>query len=186
MRTFHSAILLLLVLSLSATSLYAQTEDGSVPAEEGICDDLKGEGFPKALYGLCVAYCEAEARSEAVLTAYDRIRNRTDPPAGPAMPCDEPDECPCWGADRITDRLILSGPITETNPVGICGVVGGIENAFYLVGGFELFEVNTSVPTCSYNDFEATVLDSIPINSPGQVELCRTDIDMLCGRLPVQ
>ncbi len=33
---------------------FAQTADGMTPAEEAVCDELSG-----ALYGLCVAYCEA-------------------------------------------------------------------------------------------------------------------------------
>jgi hypothetical protein len=32
----------------------AETPDGETPAEETVCDDLHG-----ALYGLCLAYCEA-------------------------------------------------------------------------------------------------------------------------------
>jgi hypothetical protein len=44
---------MLAVLSFTPMSL-AQTADGETPAEEPVCDDLNG-----ALYGLCVAYCEA-------------------------------------------------------------------------------------------------------------------------------
>jgi hypothetical protein len=36
----------------------AQTSDGRPPANEGICDDLVGA--TPSLYGLCVAYCEAQ------------------------------------------------------------------------------------------------------------------------------
>jgi hypothetical protein len=41
------------VLAFTPMSL-AQTADGETPAAEPVCDDLSG-----ALYGLCVAYCEA-------------------------------------------------------------------------------------------------------------------------------
>ena len=44
---------MLAVLAFTPMSL-AQTADGMTPAEETVCDDLNG-----ALYGLCVAYCEA-------------------------------------------------------------------------------------------------------------------------------
>ena len=44
---------MLAVLAFASLSL-AQTADGMTPAEEPVCDDLNG-----ALYGLCVAYCEA-------------------------------------------------------------------------------------------------------------------------------
>ena len=43
----------LAILSLAPWS-FAQTADGDTPAVEQTCDDLDG-----ALYGLCVAYCEA-------------------------------------------------------------------------------------------------------------------------------
>ena len=44
---------MLAVLAFAPLSL-AQTADGMTPAEEQVCDELNG-----ALYGLCVAYCEA-------------------------------------------------------------------------------------------------------------------------------
>ncbi len=37
---------------------YATTPDGSTPANEGVCDSLKTA--TNGLYGLCVAYCEAQ------------------------------------------------------------------------------------------------------------------------------
>ena len=44
---------MLAVLAFTPMSL-AQTADGETPAQEPVCDELNG-----ALYGLCVAYCEA-------------------------------------------------------------------------------------------------------------------------------
>jgi len=44
---------MLAVLSFAPMSL-AQTADGETPAEETVCDEFNG-----AMYGLCVAYCEA-------------------------------------------------------------------------------------------------------------------------------
>jgi hypothetical protein len=44
---------ILALLAFSPAS-FAQTADGITPAEETVCDELSG-----ALYGLCVAYCEA-------------------------------------------------------------------------------------------------------------------------------
>jgi hypothetical protein len=44
---------LLAILAFAPMSL-AQTAGGMTPAEETLCNDLNG-----ALYGLCVAYCEA-------------------------------------------------------------------------------------------------------------------------------
>lgn len=88
----------------------AQTPDGATPANEGICDELMTDGVTPGLYGLCIAYCEAQdcpdpsvgpdqpsaqcsAPDPAVLEAYNR--KKTD--ADPAMPC----ICPCWTAQEI-------------------------------------------------------------------------------------
>lgn len=93
------------------------------PAAGGVCDDLKG-GTP-GLYGLCVAYCEAqglgdpelaEAKQSAfsLLRAYERKRG----PGDPDMPClaEAPREfppppqaeCPCWDVDTL--RMALPQP----------------------------------------------------------------------------
>ena len=39
-------------------TLYAQTPDGETPANEGVCDELMF--YTPGLYGLCVAFCEAQ------------------------------------------------------------------------------------------------------------------------------
>ncbi len=46
---------------LMAAPAVAQTPDGATPANEGVCDDLKG--FTPGLYGLSVAFCEAQDRA---------------------------------------------------------------------------------------------------------------------------
>jgi hypothetical protein len=86
--------------------------DGETPAEETVCDPLKADGVTKGLYGLCVAFCEAQdwetdcledpeacGRSgERLLSRYEAKRKTDDP----TMPCivSEPEGCPCWnGSD---------------------------------------------------------------------------------------
>jgi hypothetical protein len=71
------------------------------PAGEGVCDSLKG-GTP-GLYGLCVAFCEAQGLGG---------------PEDPGMPClvEQPQqlppppeaECPCWTVETL--RLALPQP----------------------------------------------------------------------------
>ena len=72
-------------LALASVS-YAQTADGMTPAEETVCDEQEG-----ALWGLCVAYCEAmdcdyeapyadEQACERVLTNYLNKSENTLPP----------------------------------------------------------------------------------------------------------
>lgn len=94
----HLIASLLLVSTFYALPAVAQTADGVTPAIEGVCDSLKNPGVTKGLYGLCVAYCEAEASSEAVLRNYDRKKKETDP----EMPCLEiVVQCPCWDTDSL-------------------------------------------------------------------------------------
>ena len=52
LKTFITAAMIS-VLAFAPMS-FAQTADGETPAEETVCDHLDG-----AMYGLCVAYCEA-------------------------------------------------------------------------------------------------------------------------------
>ena len=139
---------LLAALVLMAPAAYSQTADGQTPADETVCDPLKADGVTKGLYGLCVAFCEAqdfadlenpitEAEYEAledgvpsgrILTNYNRKKTEADPP----MPCvviEEP--CPCWTSAELTelansydgshilDRCWYSIPPSRTNNFAI-------------------------------------------------------------------
>ncbi len=92
-----------LVLSVFAgTQAWARTPDGQTPANEGVCDSLQG-GTP-GLYGLCVAYCEAQdfdtanvkTPSKRILQNYRKKMRDGDPD----MPCLQT-PCPCWSADEM-------------------------------------------------------------------------------------
>lgn len=74
------------------------TPDGVTPANEGVCDVLKTTATP-GLYGLCVAYCEAqdldvtgkEPPNTKILENYNKRKLAGDPD----MPCVKV-PCPCW------------------------------------------------------------------------------------------
>ena len=109
--------LLFAVLSLSGATVPAQTTVGDTPANEGVCDDLMG-GTP-GLYGLCVAFCEAQdcevtvdetsgifefgptckTSSVKLLEKYNRRKGPTDP----EMPCVSAaaGDCQCWTSDEL-------------------------------------------------------------------------------------
>jgi hypothetical protein len=103
------AIAFLLVAPSGAA--WSQTADGTTPAEEGVCDELH-DATP-GLYGLCVAYCEAQdcdsveqavsgqcrAPSPKLLELYDRKRSADDP----SMPCEStpPPPCPCFAVEDL-------------------------------------------------------------------------------------
>lgn len=99
-------------------SVLAQTPDGETPANEGVCDVLQADGTTKGLYGLCVAFCEAQdhvdvsqpitaeellalseqAPSGRILQNYNKKKQETDPP----MPCIKVEEpCPCFDSTDI-------------------------------------------------------------------------------------
>ena len=124
----------------------AQTPDGETPANEGVCDPLKADGITKGLYGLCVAFCEAQDHADAsnaittadveallaaapsgkILENYNKRKQATDP----AMPCivvEEP--CPCWTTAELNDIDGVS-PAGIVFPVHECSlIIGGIYHA---------------------------------------------------------
>jgi hypothetical protein len=81
-----------------AAPVIAETPDGMTPANEGTCDGLKTTATP-GLYGLCVAYCEAqdldvtskEPPNTKILENYNKRKQAGDPD----MPCIKA-PCPCW------------------------------------------------------------------------------------------
>lgn len=111
MRYLGGLVVCSLLLVLSALvwqgDLAAQTPDGVPPANEGVCDDLIGA--TPGLYGLCVAYCEAQDCTDddpvsaqcripnpAILANYNKKKRVGDPD----MPCVKK-PCPCWTEDEL-------------------------------------------------------------------------------------
>ncbi len=104
----------------------AQTPDGETPANEGVCDELLSA--TPGLYGLCVAFCEAQDCEPAVRVDDPfascqpsaprllEIYNRKKQPDDPNMPCLLPD-CPCFALEDIPrwythcwiDQIIYGG-----------------------------------------------------------------------------
>ncbi len=105
---------------LAAPSAYAQgTPDEETPANEGVCDELAADGITKGLYGMCVAFCEAQdcepdlalsdlfekcrPSNEKLLQTYDKRKQ----PGDPEMPCVK-DPCPCWDFDDLINLVVVS------------------------------------------------------------------------------
>ena len=112
------------LLTVSAPVL-AQTPDGLTPANEGICDDLAGE--KSGLYGLCVAYCEAQDLQETPPNADDiddatkaalhaekllGVFDKKAGPDGPRMPCVTYENLCPWTLDEL--EAIGSYGLTRT------------------------------------------------------------------------
>ena len=120
MKNLVSGIAIALLLGAIYTApIQAQTYDGVTPSDEPVCNVLldenrEAEGLlpvTKGLYGLCVAYCEAQdvlddreytyeeidaidGPDDQILAVYNKRKKETDPP----MPCTVPlpSECPCF------------------------------------------------------------------------------------------
>lgn len=109
---------LLIALLMYALPVAAETPDGQTPAEETVCDPLREDGITKGLYGLCVAFCEAQDVAERTtpLTPEALDALKIDVPSGrilgnynkrkqesdPDMPCvlvQEP--CPCFTKQEL-------------------------------------------------------------------------------------
>jgi hypothetical protein len=107
--------------------LWAKTPDSDTPANENVCDDL--QAATPGLYGLCVAYCEAqdvepfdtdgldslehEPANPKLLNVYNSKKQEGDPD----MPCvkiEDPNlpDCPCWSQEEL-DKIF-----TRTAPAG--------------------------------------------------------------------
>jgi hypothetical protein len=113
-RTLVQGLLVAAVSGLLAGVALAKTPDGETPAEESVCDALQQDGVTAGLYGLCVAFCEAQDWDDMscmddgdpldcgpgksagkLLENYDNKKTSSDP----NMPCIvSGSECPCWNA----------------------------------------------------------------------------------------
>lgn len=123
----------LLAASISLPVHSQGTPDGVTPANEGVCDSLQG-GTP-SLYGLCVAFCEAQdifdentplteeeidaivADSKFAQKTLDKYNSRKQE-GDPSMPCivvaQEEESCLCYTtleiSSYVTDPEYISQP----------------------------------------------------------------------------
>ncbi len=121
MKKIKSGMLCLMLVSIpmfGTPAIAAGTPDGIPPANEGVCDVLRADGVTRGLYGLCVAFCEAQdhATLSDTITQADLLAlqigapsgkilqnyNRRKSPEDPDMPCVLVEEdCPCWSAAEL-------------------------------------------------------------------------------------
>lgn len=101
--TLWAALASLALLGGLASTSIASTADGETPANEGVCNVL--QGMTPGLYGLCVAYCEAQdldmvgdkpVPNSRILANYRKKMQAGDPD----MPCLQV-PCPCWDAEEL-------------------------------------------------------------------------------------
>lgn len=156
---------LFLAFFLSASAI-AKTPDGGTPANERICDPLRDN--TAGLYGLCVAYCEAQdldldldnpndisaaLPNEKILRAYNRKRGAGDP----QMPCVQ-ESCPCWTREEVSygawgDR---TDPVCLDGFAGVSGSLTGLAEGDDF-GHRALVIDRPSGPICLFRDSEVPV-----------------------------
>ena len=154
---FTSFLIPLSVLLCIATlPVVAQTPDGDTPAEEVVCDQLLYS--TPGLYGLCVAYCEAQDLNDIDFNAMnpEKIRKAAPNrnilknyrkkmlPGDPDMPCLKV-PCPCWDESDLENVTVgnVIEPASCSNLVDITAVViqntpgsmPGVEGGFAAVNG---------------------------------------------------
>lgn len=174
-----TAVILVAGLTGMSSSVIAATPDGTTPANEGICDQLIG-GTP-GLYGLCVAYCEAQdldsmAKEPPNTKILDNYRKKMK--AGdPDMPCVYT-PCPCW-----TDEQLAS--ITSDGLAAAClRNTGSIQLINNDVPNDHFAFADTTRNRCSYENenLSPPVVDSQRITDE-QAQICYDAVDAACGML---
>jgi hypothetical protein len=187
LKTIFSAVGFVLLTGLVgiSSSVMASTPDGETPANEGVCDILIGK--TPGLYGLCVAYCEAqdldtfekEPPNTKILENYNKKRARagdTDPLT--EMPClQKPASmCPCWSDEEIAsfraDGMIAACPTGS-------GKIQVIDNTASLK--FADADTNAGREQCRYIDLNlATPTIRFFSITLDEAAGCFSDIQQVC------
>jgi len=168
-----SFVMLLALASING-SVNAATTDGLTPANEGICDSL--QGGTSGLYGLCVAYCEAqdldsvdnEPPSTKILENYRKKMQ----PGDPDMPCVQK-PCPCWSAEQmmsITSDGIAASCMRRTGSTQLIDVAPADHFAY----------ADTSRTRCAYVNMNTSPsrvtnqrISATKLLCPVRTDLCR-------------
>ena len=173
-----------------APPLLAVTPDGQTPAEETVCDVLQS-GTP-GLYGLCVAYCEAQdlndinfddlegsiksAPHRRILTNYRKKMQ----PGDMDMPCLAA-QCPCWEADEL---LNVGGSNVDANsscntvPTTAGFFIQTTEPILPLEGGFGAI-YSGDAGACSTRDINPGIF----LITAEEVDVCAGQIAARCNDL---
>jgi hypothetical protein len=160
-------------------SALASTPDGETPANEGVCNPLKVDGITKALYGLCIAYCEAqdldtfdkEPPSTKILENYNKKKTATDPD----MPCVQV-PCPCWTDAELAsisgDGVAAACP-SATNKLQIIDIAPRTH--------FAEADTNINSTRCRYIDLNTSPLTirSLAI-TPQEAQSCYAAVAAAC------
>ena len=165
--------------AMSVPVMASGTPDGSTPANEGVCDVLKGG--TAGLYGLCVAYCEAqdldivgdkETPNNKILDNYRKKMQAGDPD----MPCVKV-PCPCWTDAELANITNSGGALScgQTATTALIRDSSPIQ--------FAIADIGT--PTCRFTDTTTTPRISRRFTGidPAAAQSCYTQITDACSSL---
>lgn len=197
MRNSPKLLYMFLGMLLSTVAFAEGTPDGETPANEGVCDELVG--FTPGLYGLCVAFCEAQdcevdfdpvtgelvfdpsctTSSPKVLDNYTRRMGPDDP----FMPCVNIDNgCPCWTEDELDQVADASTrscgeelPAFGARLTGTDLVTGNTREAA-LTGNAEIFGRDV----CFYREFSPDIRRLLEI-TPEELDRCNLSLLAECA-----
>ena len=168
-------------LASTTVAVAADTPDGLTPANEGICNNLKTNATP-ALYGLCVAYCEAQdlditdkdPPKTKILENYRKRMQAGDPD----MPCVNA-PCPCWSNAQfsaITSDGVAAACLRTSSTIQL------IDN---VPSDFERYAfADTSRNRCAYIDRTLTP-QTVNFQSvtPTEAQSCFSAVTSTCSYL---
>jgi hypothetical protein len=157
----------------------ASTPDGETPANEHVCDNLQGS--TPGLYGLCVAYCEAQdldvTNKEPPNTKILENYRKKMQPGDPDMPCIMA-PCPCWSDAELASvtangvAACLRNDNTPVDSIQLIGIATYTHFAFADKGARS---------RCAYVDLNSStpIIRSQNI-SPEDATVCWNALDQAC------
>lgn len=177
----------LVALASSGTSAQA--------ANEGVCDVL--HGTTKGLYGLCVAFCEAQdctptfdettgeltfpkhcpPSSPKTLAKYNSRKLDGDPD----MPCInvEPGGCPCWTEAEID--LVADGDLRFCQDAPTLTILQGEDAVAVLSTELAAAVINDSTTNCTYWERTPDEVYRYQAVDQDQYAVCRDSVKAECG-----
>lgn len=178
-KTLQAALASLVLFGGVTSTSIASTPDGETPANEGVCDVLQG-GSP-GLYGLCVAYCEAQdldlvgdkkTPNNRILANYRKKMKAGDPD----MPCLQV-PCPCWSADQLAN--------VGTTAMPTCNISGNNAMVSLVQPGVAQRAVaDTDANVCRFTDTTTVPRISVRFDiSAEESQSCYTQIVNKCALL---
>lgn len=169
---------------VAVTPAVAETPDGTTPANEGVCDVLKTNATP-GLYGLCVAYCEAqdldvvgdkETPNNKILANYRKKMQAGDPD----MPCIRV-PCPCWSDAELAAITSRAGSGDALSCVSTTTTTQ-IRNNTHLQ--FATADIGRQPPLCRYTDTTVSPLISRRFDiSAAEAQSCYDQVRAACTAL---